>query len=53
MRFYTIKINDEYLPVDRHHVYQQSSRLSYFGPLKLKFAFVWNIGRWTEKGGKR
>lgn len=44
---------EEYLPIDGHYVYQQSSRLSYFGPLKLKFAFVWNIGRWTEKGGKR
>ena len=44
---------EEYLPIDGHYVYQQSSRLSYFGPLKLKFAFVWNIGRWTEKGGKQ
>ena len=44
---------EEYVPIDGHYVYQQSSRLSYFGPLKLKFAFVWNIGRWTEKGGRR
>ena len=44
---------EEYLPIDGHYVYQQSNRLNYFGPLKLKFALVWNIGRWTEKGGKR
>lgn len=44
---------DEYLPIDGHYVYQQSSRLNYFGPLKLKFAWVWNIGKWMEKGGKR
>lgn len=44
---------EEYLPIDGHYVYQQSSRLNYFGPLKLKFAFVWNIGRWTEKGERQ
>lgn len=44
---------EEYLPIDGHYVYQQTSRTNYFGPLKLKFAFVWNIGRRTEKGGKR
>ena len=44
---------EEYLPIDGHYVYQQSSRLNYFGPLKLKFSLVWNIGRWTEKGGKK
>ena len=42
---------EEYLPLDGHYVYQQTDRTHYFGPLKLKFAFVWNIGRWTEKGG--
>lgn len=44
---------EEYLPIDGHYVYQQTDRTHYFGPLKLKFAFVWNIGRWTEKGGKK
>lgn len=44
---------EEYLPIDGHYVYQQSSRLNYFGPVKLRFAWVWNIGRWMEKGGKR
>lgn len=42
---------EEYLPLDGHYVYQQTSRTNYFGPLKLKFAFVWNIGRSAEKGG--
>ena len=44
---------DEYLPIDGHYVYQQTNRFNYFGPLKLKFAFVWNIGRGAEKGGNR
>lgn len=44
---------EEYLPVDGHYVYQQTNRTNYVGPLKLKFAFVWNIGRWTEKGGNK
>lgn len=43
----------EYLPLDGHYVYQQTDRTHYFGPLKLKFAFVWNIGRCTEKGGRK
>lgn len=42
---------EEYMPVDGHYVYQQTSRTNYFGPLKLKFAWVWNIGRWIEKKG--
>lgn len=35
--------NEEYLPIDGHYVYQQTSRLHYFGPLKLKFAIVWRL----------
>lgn len=42
---------DEYQPIDGHYVYQQTNRTNYFGPLKLKFAWVWNIGRWMEKKG--
>lgn len=45
---------EEYLPVDGHYVYQQSSKLDYFGPLKLKFALVWRL--WDlnrKKGGDR
>ena len=32
--------HDEYLPIDGHYVYQQSSRLSYFGPVKARLAWV-------------
>ena len=42
---------EEYRPSEGHYVYQQTKRTNYFGPLKLKFAFVWNIGRWIEKKG--
>lgn len=44
---------EEYLPLDGHYVYQQTSRTNWFGPVKLKFALVWNIGRWLEKGGRK
>ena len=44
---------EEYLPMDGCYVYQQTSRTNFFGPLKLKFAFVWNIGRRAEKGGRK
>lgn len=42
---------DEYLPMDGHYVFQQAKRMNYFGPLKLKLAVGWNIGRWVKKGG--
>lgn len=45
---------EEYLPIDGHYVYQQTNRLNYFGPLKLKFALVWRL--WDvnrKKGGMR
>lgn len=39
---------EEYLPVPyegtTHYVYQQTSRLNYFGPLKIKFSFAWRFG---------
>lgn len=44
---------EEYLPLDGHYVYQQTSRTNYFGPLKLKFSWVWHIGQWMEKGGNK
>ena len=53
---------EEYLPVPymggTHYVYQQTSRMHYFGPLKLKVALVWKLwdaGRRTAggKGGAR
>lgn len=36
---------EKYLPLDEEYVYQQTSRLDYIGPLKLKFAWVWHIGK--------
>ena len=49
---------EEYLPVPymggTHYVYQQTSRMHYFGPLKLKFALAWRFGDWDfKKGGAR
>ena len=53
---------EEYLPVPymegTHYVYQQTSRMHYFGPLKLKVALVWKLwdaGRRSAggKGGAR
>lgn len=45
---------EEYVPLDGHYVYRLSSRTNYFGPLKLKLAFVWDIGYWMKmKGGGR
>lgn len=44
---------EEYLPLDGHYVYQQTSRTNYFGPLKLKFALVWNINRCAGKGASK
>lgn len=45
---------EEYVPLDGHYVYRLSSRTNYFGPLKLKLAFVWDIGYWMRmKGGGR
>lgn len=43
--------NEEYLPIDGHYVYQQTSRFHYFGPLKLKFALVWRIWDINRKRG--
>lgn len=49
---------EEYLPVPymdgTHYVYQQTNRMNYFGPLKLKFSLVWRL--WDvdkKKGGVR
>lgn len=43
---------EEYIPLDGHYVYQQTGKLNYFGPLKLKLALVWRIGGY-KKGGAR
>lgn len=43
---------EEYLPIDGHYVYQQTSRTSWFGPVKVKLALVWRL--WDgKKGGRR
>ena len=37
-----------------HYVYRQTSKLDYFGPLKLKLTLVWRV--WDtdkKKGGAR
>lgn len=43
----------EYQPIDGHYVYQQTSRLTYAGPLKIKFALVWRLWNKNCKGGKQ
>ena len=42
---------EEYLPIDGCYVYQQTNRMNYFGPLRLRFSWVWRIGQWIEKKG--
>lgn len=46
---------EEYLPMDGHFAYQQTTRTNFFGPLRLKFALVFDFNRWlkTKKGGER
>lgn len=50
---------EEYLPVPyvggtHHYVYQQTNRLNYFGPLKLKLNLVWRLWDANKtKGGAR
>ena len=43
---------EEYLPIEGHYVYQQTSRTGYLGPLKAKFSLVWHLG-YKKKGGAR
>lgn len=44
---------EEYLPMDGHYAYQRTSRTNFLGPLRLKFAFLFDFGKWleTRKGG--
>ena len=44
---------EEYLPIEGHYVYQQTSRTGYVGPLKARLSLVWHFGRNWLKGGKR
>ena len=34
---------EEYLPIDGHYVYQQTSRTNWFGPVKVKFSLAWRL----------
>lgn len=45
--------HEEYLPIDGHYVYQQTSRTSFFGPLRLKCALLFDVNRFMKKGGAR
>lgn len=45
--------HEEYLPIDGHYVYQQTSRTSFFGPLRLKCALLFDVNRFIKKGGAR
>lgn len=45
--------HEEYLPMDGHYVYQQTSRTSFFGPLRLKCALLFDVNRFMKKGGAR
>ena len=42
---------EEYLPMDGHYVYQQTSRTNFFGPLRLKCALLFDLNRFFKKGG--
>ncbi len=46
-------VYEEYLPIDGHYVYQQTSRTNWIGPVKLKFAFVWRLWDQNKQGGTR
>ena len=36
---------EEYLPIQGHYVYQQTSRTNYVGPVKAKLSLTWRIGQ--------
>lgn len=45
-------VYEEYLPIDGHYVYQQTSRTNWIGPVRIKFSVVWRL--WDQnKGGRR
>lgn len=44
---------EEYLPDKGCYVYEQTKQMTYFGPLKLKFALVWRLWDLNRKGGCR
>ena len=46
---------EEYFPQDGHFAYMQTTRTNFFGPLRLKFALVFDLNRYFKsmKGGAR
>lgn len=44
-------VYEEYLPIDGHYVYQQTSRTNWIGPVKLKFALVWRLWDQNKQRG--
>lgn len=44
---------EEYLPIDGHFAYQQTSRTNFFGPIRLKCALVFDLNRFFKKGGMK
>lgn len=44
---------EEYLPMDGHFAYQQTTKTNFFGPLRLKFALVFDLNRYFKKGGMK
>lgn len=43
---------EEYLPLDGHYVYQQTSKTNWVGPVKLKFSLVWRLWDKQERGSR-
>ena len=50
---YLITEYEEYLPIEGHYVYQQTSRTNYVGPVKAKLSLVWQTDWKWLKGGLR
>lgn len=53
---YLYSRDKEYKPFEGHYVYQRSKSINYFGPLKLKFSFVWRFldrNKSRQKGGQK
>ena len=44
---------EEYLPIEGHYVYQQTSRTTYVGPVKARLSLVWQTDWKWLKGGLR
>lgn len=41
---------DEYIPYEDHYVYVRRIRTNYLGPVKVKLAIVWHLGKKDRKG---